>query len=238
MQILSFLVILFLLLGLAQGGAEPPAFRGGKIYELNSNKKKLLFTINAKLATSSNGHSVFLSSYLDANNEESLTEEASFKQLELQRYVIDQKQLNEIYELKITDGKMFFSITKKGRVEKKTQDLSSGLIIGPSFVPFLQQHWAELQGRKKVRAQLAVLERMNTYSFEFEKLRDAKSNSVDVVIIRMKPTSTLLSAVVRPVYFTVTSDGSKILELKGRMLPKRKAGSRWEDVDGEAVFTY
>lgn len=122
--------------------------------------------------------------------------------------------------------------------EKKTRDLPANLIIGPSFVPFLKQHWVEIQEQKKVGAALAVLDYMDTFSFVFEKMRDSKSEGRDTVIVRMKPYNIFISSFVSPIYFVVKADGSRIMQLKGRMLPKRKIGTHWEDFDGEAVFTY
>lgn len=213
-------------------------FRGGNIYEMNSEKKNLIFIMKAELKKPMNGKTVFSSFYFDTDKNEIMTEEASFDHLNLKKYVIHQKQINEIYELEVSGNKMNFSVTKDGQTEKITRDLPENLVIGPSFVPFLQKHWSEIQNQKKVEAALAVLDRMDTYRFEFEKIRDLKFEGQDRVIVRMKPGNTLISSVVRPVYFVVAPDGSRILELKGRMLPKRKVGSRWEDFEGEAVFMY
>ena len=213
-------------------------FQGGNIYEMNSDRKNLLFVMKAELKKSAKGKTTFSSYYFDTEKNEILTEEASFEQLNLKRYVIHQKQINEIYELDISEDKMVFSVTKEGRTEKTTKNLTTNIIIGPSFVPFMQKHWSEIQEQKTVTAELAVLDRMDTYGFEFEKIRDLKLDGKDTVMVRMKPSSTLVSSVVRPVYFVVAADGSRILELKGRMLPKRKIGSRWEDFEGEAVFIY
>jgi hypothetical protein len=213
-------------------------FKGGKIFELNSHKSKLLFTINADLKVTSDGTELFLSSYLDENKNEVMTEEASFEGINLQKYVIEQKQLHERYELKVADGKLLFSVTKDGRTEKTTRDLPENLIVGPSFVPFLHLHWAEIEQKRKVEAVLAVLDYMDTFRFEFQKIRDEVVDGEKQVLVRMKPYSTLISSVVRPVYFVVNSDGTRILSIKGRMLPKLKQGSRWADFEGEAVFNY
>lgn len=218
--------------------AKPVKFKGGKIFEMNSNKKQLLFTLKAELKKPQKDLNIFISSYIDSDKNEVLTEEAHFLKFDLQKYIIDQKQLNEKYELQISEGKMHFMVQKDGKTEVKTRDLPSNLVVGPSFVPFLQNNWSDIQAKKKVGAQLAVLDFMDTFSFEFQKIRDEKFEGASAVVVRMKPESSLVSSVVRPVYFLVKSDGSKILELKGRMLPKRKVGLRWEDLEGEAVFTY
>lgn len=213
-------------------------FRGGQIFELDSNKNKLLFTIKADLKKLKKDIVVFISSYIDTDKNEVMTEEAQFQKFDLQKYIIKQHQLNEVYELSIVGDKMHFYKTKAGEMEEKTKILPPNLIVGPSFVPFLQKNWTDLQDKKIIEAELAVLDYMSTFSFEFEKLRDEKHEGQDVVIVRMKPANTLVSSVVRPVYFIMKNDGSQILEIKGRMLPKRKIGSRWEDFEGEAVFSY
>ena len=212
-------------------------FRGGNIYELNSDRKKPLFKMNAELKTEK-GLTIFSSSYIDRENIEALTEEAVFDKLQLQKYAVNQKQIAESYSLTITGEDMLFSIKKNGEVKTKTRKLPSNLVIGPSFVPFLLQHWPQLQNGERVRAELAVLEHMDSFGFVFEKMRATNANGQAAILVRMKPSSTLVSSIVRPIYFTVKPDGSAIIELKGRMLPKIKIGSRFVDFEGEAVFSY
>ncbi len=211
--------------------------RGGKIYAMNSDYKKPLFTMNAELQTEK-GLTVFNSSYLDNNNVEALTEEAVFEKFQLQKYTVNQKQLGETYSLNITGDSMVFTVTQRGEVRSKTRKLPPYLIIGPSFVPFMVQHWPKLLKGEKVRAELAVLEQLDYFAFVFEKLRSTSVNGQAAVLIRMRPHNSLVSAIVRPVYFTVKADGSAIIELKGRMLPKNKIGSRFVDFEGEAIFSY
>ena len=226
-------------LGLLFPGTLPASgFRGGTIYESGSQRKKLLFSIHADLLAPNPGTRTFVSSYLDPQGQEVMTEKATFEDLHLQRYVISQKQLGETYELTVDHAKMRFSVTRAGQTEVKERSLPENLVVGPSLVPFIQQHWSELQGLHKVQAQLAVLDRKDTYGFEFMKVRELQFEGQAAVLIRMSASSTLIAAVVHPTYLTVVPDGSRILEVKGRMLPKRKVGSRWEDFEGEAYFVY
>lgn len=216
---------------------EAENFRGGKIYAMNSDRKKPLFTLNADLKTEK-GLTVFNSSYIDNNNVEALTEEAVFEKFQLQKYTVNQKQLGEIYSLSITGASMVFAVTQRGEVRSKTRKLPPNLIVGPSFVPFMLRHWPQLLRGEKVRAELAVLEQMNHFGFVFEKLRNTSASGQAAVLVRMRPHKSLVSAIVRPIYFTVKADGSAIIELKGRMLPKNKIGSRFVDFEGETVFSY
>lgn len=244
----SFIIVLLYIFTLIQAGyvqavygnsnQKKSKFRGGKIYEINTDKKNLLFTISAELKKPKKNISIFISSYIDTEKNEVMSEEAHFLNFSLQKYVINQKQLNEIYELEISDGKMHFFKTKEGEIQEKTKILPPNLVVGPSFVPFLQANWPDIQNKKVVEFELAVLDYMTTLSFEFEKLRDEKYDGKDAILVRMKAANTLVASVVRPVYFLVKNDGSQIFEIKGRMLPKRKVGLRLEDFEGEAVFTY
>lgn len=213
-------------------------FRGGKIYELNSDRKKLLFTLKAELFKPKKNINIFKSKYINTEKKEILTEEAHFKKEDLQKYVIDQKQLNEKYVLEVIAEEIKFSVTKNGKTEIRSRKLPENLVIGPSFVPFLKGHWSDIQSNKIVEANLAALEHMDTFGFQFEKLRDEIIDGKNAVIVRMKPANTLVSSMVRPIYFSVAADGSKIYELKGRMLPKVKVNGRWEDLEAEAVFIY
>lgn len=233
------LSLLFSLSALAKAKVKKKqeGFRGGKIYEMNSGRKKPLFTMNADLKTEK-GLTVFNSSYIDSDNVEALTEEAIFEKLKLQKYAVNQKQLGESYSLNITGDNMVFEVNRQGEVKTKSRKLPPNLVIGPFFVPFLLAHWPQLLKGEKVRAELAVLEQMDYFGFVFEKIRDTSVNGIAAVLVRMKPYSSLVASVVRPIYFTVKPDGSAIIELKGRMLPKNKIGTRFVDFEGEAVFSY
>lgn len=214
--------------------AEPrPIKSGGNIYDLVTGKN--LFTIEAEIKPTNEGQMFFSSRYLDADNKEAMTEEAYYNQMKLQKYTLKQTQLNEVYELNVNDKKMTFTIQKNGATKAVTKVAPENLLVGPSFVPFLQKHWKEITSSKKVKANLAVMDYMDTLGFEFEMM---DSGDVRGITVRMRPTNVIISAVVNPIYFLVQNDGAKILELKGPMLVKLKVGNSWEDFDGRAVFTY
>jgi hypothetical protein len=218
---------------MAEKSAKAPV---GVIYDLNGEKNSPLFTIKADLKPNSDGTLHFSSHYMDSSKSEAMSEDAVFKQMDVQNYTIRQFQLNETYELRVSGNKMNFSWTKGDEVKTKSQDLPKNLIVGPSFTPFFQKHWNEIQGKKKVEANLAVLDYMDTFCFEFEKL--SSPDEKNGVLVRMQLASPILSVFVKPIYFLVQNDGSRILEFRGQMLVKQKVKDGWEDFQGRAVFTY
>ncbi len=219
-------------------GSSPPALHEGAVYDKGGASKTLLFKIEADLKSPGPGLEVFSSRYLNPDGSDAMDEEASFDHLKLLHYSIRQRQLGESYELSVQGEKMRFSVTRAGATEVKETAVPANLVIGPSLVPFLREHWKEIVGGETIRAQLAVLDRMDTYGFEFEKVRESAVSGAGSVVVRMKPSSFFVSAVVRPSYLTVSADGSRILEIQGRMMPKKRESRHWVDFEGDAVFIY
>ncbi len=221
-------------------------FRGGTIYEIGSDRHHILFSLRADLQAPAPSRRVFTSSYFDDHGHMALRETATFENLQLQDYEIQQFQLGEIYRLSARRGKLRYTTIGKEGTQMREEDLPTNLVIGPSFVPFIQAHWAELKAGKSVDARLAVPERRETvgFTFQFDRDRTVEKDELlgkghpDIAVIRMKPSSLFIAAVVKPVYFVFLDDGSRLLELTGRMLPKLRSGNGWKDFDAEAVFTY
>jgi hypothetical protein len=89
-----------------------------------------------------------------------------------------------------------------------------------------------------VKARMAIPGRLETVGFKFTREDDEKFRGEEVVVIKMKPTSFIISALVDPMYFRFKKDGSRILEFVGRLLPKQKIKGEWRDLDADMVYQY
>ncbi|MFN7728679.1 MAG: hypothetical protein ACK5P7_05955 [Bdellovibrio sp.] len=58
------------------------------------------------------------------------------------------------------------------------------------------------------------------------------------LVLRMKPSSFIIAALVKPIIFKYASDGSRLLEMNGRVAPKQKSGDSFKDLDAEVVYFY
>ena len=83
-----------------------------------------------------------------------------------------------------------------------------------------------------------MIDRRETVGFTLKKDSETTFNGTKAVVIRMKPSSFVISALVSPLYFTFTEDGSRALQLKGRLPVKIKDGNSWKDFDGRMVYKY
>lgn len=204
----------------------------GKVYRIDGGKRTQLFTMNGVSRVSPGGRLQYETAYLDLDGKLALTESASFDKGSggrLQAFTIRQHQLGELYELVVDGGKLLYATTKAdGSKHSKQQDLPPRLVVGASFRAFIREHWEELDSGKRIDVQLVVIDRQDTYDFIFSKL--------DEGIMRMKAKSIFVNAVVGPLDFAFDDEGSRLLTVRGRMLPMFKDGAKFKDFDGELVF--
>lgn len=150
----------------------------------------------------------------------------------------DQKQLGTVGKLEVRDGKAYFTFLKDGKTKSDDEKFTDDFIVTSTLVPRLQAHWAEILKGETVKARLAVLDRQETVGFQFKKERDQEINGAPGVIIKMKPSSVIISALVNPLLFGFTADGAKLLQLEGRTSAKVKVDGHFKDFDGFTVYTH
>lgn len=117
--------------------------------------------------------------------------------------------------------------------------LAADTLVSDTVGPFLAAHWAQLQAGQGVRCQYVVIPRRETIGFSFKRDSESTWHGRPVLILKMRPTSRVLSALVDPLYFTVEKDPPhRVLQYVGRTTPKRLEGSRWKDLDALTVFDW
>lgn len=203
------------------------------IYEKNSNKTKKLYTIEN--TAKENGEITEMTTVTkDANGEVVITEKGQVKGAELLSYEIEQKQLGETGRIQVQDSKINFSWQKGDKKKQDDEKLEKNFAGALSFVRFVQKNWGDLSKDQTIDIRYGVWDRLETVGFTLKKVSEDKT--AGTAKIQMKPTSFAISLLVDPIYFTFTQDGSKLLELVGRVAPKIKVGSSWKDLDAEVIY--
>lgn len=232
------LVASLVLLPLASAHAEPFT---GDVYEQKTNLEKQLFRVKREEKTEA-GRVTIKATYLNLDGSEAVIEEAvvdESKGNKLLSYTLDQKQLGEKGKLELSkEGKLAFSYTKGGKTETRDEDYPSNLIVSLSLIGHLKVHWPEILGGKEVETRFGVLDRKETVGFKFFKIAERKMDGKDVVVVKMKPTSFVIAALVDPLILTFQKDNTRLLQLSGRTMAKKKVDSKWKDLDADIVYHY
>ena len=224
---------LFMLLAIVPAtGARAEPF-SCSVFEKDSNKSKLLFT-GKRTEKDGNVQTAFLS----PDGKEAVTEEVFFKDGKLSKYLLHQKQLGEEGALEVREGKIFFTYTKDGKTKTSDEDLTANLIIGPTTVDFIQANWDKLIAGDTVDSRFAALDRRETVGFKFFKEKDLDAGGKPAVQIKMKPSSFVIAAIVKPLLFTFDKGTKRLVELNGRALPKQNVDGKWKDLDADLVYKY
>jgi hypothetical protein len=210
------------------------AFAQGKatadVYDFEG-KTKLYSYNNSR--TIANGVETYLAEYKDiATGEVAASEKAETREGVIVRYEVNRPGTKDSGVIEVKEGKIIFSYNDNGKKSESKEPLKENTLISATLCPYLESHFADLMSKKDVDFKYAVWYRKETVGFRFSYEREEN----DQVVIKMNPTNFLYRSLVKPIFFTYSKDGKKLISIKGRTLPKRKDGSSWKDFDGLALY--
>ena len=216
-------------------GMEARANFTSEIYELNSGRKNLLYK-GASTLTEKDGVSESKTIFTDPAGAVVVEEIGVFKGSTLIRYDIKQKQMNVDGTVSINGDVVNFKKTEGGKDETADEKFKSAVVIAPTFSAYVKDNWAELLKGKTVSFRFASWERMETVGFDIKKSSETTIDGKPAVVVKMSASSFIIAAIVNPMYFTYSADGNALLEMKGRVPPKKKVDAKWKDLDAEVVY--
>jgi hypothetical protein len=225
---------------------EEPRHLAGTIY--SADRKKVLFKFFRACNRTGNRLSVSREySYPDGTI--ALKEKIVYEGDRLREYDIDDLQIGSRGSAKLTDlsskpakSLISFEYFKEARSPNRktdTEPFRDNCLISDMVAPFLVDHWSDLMKGNEVKCRYIVIDRRETVGFTFVKDSESRRAGRNVIIVKMFPTSRIISALVDPLFFTIEKDGRRrVLEYTGRAPVKIKDGSKWKDLDGVTVFDW
>lgn len=209
-----------------------------EIFEKGSNRQKKLFDFQLKELGVTGDIEKAMGTYRDTSGNTAIEETAETRGSKVVKVHIVQKQTGEDALVEVKDGKIFFSITKDGKTKTESENLKEPFVITANFQKFVKEMWPQLKEGKTVDFRYGVWFRQETVGFSLKKVRETMNGSQKQIVLKMKPSSFLIAALVDPIEFTFPEDGSHILEMVGRVAPKQKKGDSYSDLDAETVYKY
>lgn len=238
----SFLFIATAAIALGARPAQAELRFVGKVYEIDSNKEKQAFDYKQDVQSKDNGLTVVTNTYSQMDQAVAAVETTEFQKdgasEKLKSYRISQKQMGTEGVVELKDGRVHFSYTKDGKTKTADEKASDNVVVGPSLVPHMQKNWSSITQGKTTKVRMAVADRLETVGFEYFKEKDDTLNGEKVVVVKMKPSSFIIAALVNPMRFYFSPDGKRLVEFHGRTQGKKKSGNSWKDMDAVTVYEY
>ena len=113
------------------------------------------------------------------------------------------------------------------------------VLVDDDIVPFIIKHWSALLLGGKVALHYVVVSRTETIGCVLRKLGETDWRGIPAVDIAMTPTGLLTRLLVKPVHFILERGGQhRLLEYRGRTLPKVKRDGSWRNLDAVTEFRW
>lgn len=226
---------------------EHPTLLTGMIYELGSQPPKILFTFK-RTAVRSGSAIRALREYFTPDGTVAARERVVYEDGRLVSYQVEQLQSGAEGVATIQadakhpeDENISFEYRPGPRMKQKrnTENVHKNTLINDMIAPFMLAHWNELMSGAAVKFRLIVLPRTETVGFKLVRKSEASRNGKAMVVLKMEPTSPVISHLVAPIIFSVEKEQPhRILEYVGRTTPQMKVGNKWKDLDGLTVFDW
>jgi hypothetical protein len=210
----------------------------GILYEQNSGKKKQLFTMNVDLGKNEEGQETAKVTYKDNDGNLALEENIILDGSKVIRDEAIQKQLNQVGLMEVKDGKIFFSKTEDGKTSTKEEKLEEPFVTSANFQRFVRDHWEQIIKGDTISFRYGVWDRQETVGFKIFKIGEEKVEDKTIILVKMKPSSFVIAAIVNPIIFKFPADGAHLLEMNGRVPPRQKVGDKFKPLDAEVVYSY
>lgn len=208
----------------------------GEVFKKDSNRKELLYNFKNNI-TDMSGVTKADAQFVEPGGAVVVVETSEREGTKLKRYEIDHKQTGRKGSIVVDGNKVKFNFEENGKKKnEEIEDLKDNFIVGHTLVPYVTNHWKELMEGKTIDIRYGVWDRQETVGFSLFKVGQEKNDDKEAILLKFKPTSFIIAAIVDPVIFKFSTDGKELLGMVGRVAPKRKDGNRWKDLDADVVY--
>jgi len=237
MNLMALIVVLGVWIGNESASAAMTPLFSAKIFDLQDRSKHMFDYKNEFELVGDK--KTMVTTFLDLDGKVLVVETTVVKIDEkgvetLLSFEQDHKQLGTSGKIEVKDGKAGFSFTKDGKTKTASETVEQNYIVSSMVLGFVQTNWEKLMKGETAKVRLGVVDRSESVGFSFSK----ESATAERVVIKMKPTSMIISALVSPLRFAFQPDGKKLVELEGRVAVKVQKDGKFKDFDGFTVYTY
>ena len=228
--------IIFILLILGSGLISHAETITGQVFKKGTARKELLFTYKNQIQDDGSVQKS-LAQFVDPSGQVAVLETSERNGHIIKTYQVDHQQTGRKGSIVVEGDKVVFNYEDRdGKKSPETEKLPGNLVVGHTFSAYVHKHWGEIMAGKDVDIRFGVWDRQETVGFTLSKIGQEKVDGRDAILLRFKPTSFVIAALVDPVVFKFSPDGKELISMVGRVAPKQKDGGKWKDLDAEVLY--
>lgn len=234
----SLLAAAALVLVPAFASAQAALNYGAEVFDLERKTKLADFKVEG---TDADGQVQYTARFTEPGSGKVLVEERAQLKSENGQVVkvdVDQNQTQAQGSVAFDGKKATFTKIESGNAKTAEENVKGDFVMSANFQRYVHSKWKDLQAGKTVSFRYGVWERMETVGFQVAKMKDEDKDGAKTVLLKMKPSSFIIAALVNPIEFRFSEDGARLLEMKGRIQVKAKDGAKFKDQDGVVVYKY
>ncbi len=225
--------------------AEPELLTG-TLYEIGSDRKKVLYTFR-RTATRSGSTVHVARQFLRTNGSVAAVDTVVYESNRLVSYQMREFQARVSGAVRIAPDpknparQQIFISYGPGLTPPngKAQNLQPDTVFDDTLYPFMMAHWNELLRGDPVKFRFVSFEWGRTFAFNLVKAGESVRNGRTVEEFRMEPANLLVAQLIDPLVFIVEKNGPHhLLSYTGRTTPRIKKGKSWKYLDAETVFDW
>ena len=224
-----------------------PARLSATLYEIGSNRKKVLYTFQ-RTATRSGSTVNVDRQFQDTNGTVVAEEKIVYESGRLVSLQSQQFQMQASGSVRVSSDpkhpdrqKLLISFGPglTAPAKANVENLPPDLVIDDTLYPFLLAHWDKVVRGESVKFQFVSLEWKRTFVFRLTKMGGSDTNNPAAVRIKMEAAGMFASRMVSPIIFTAEKNAPHlILSYVGRTTPRIQKNKVWRYLDAETVFNW
>jgi len=143
-------------------------------------------------------------------------------------------------KVEVRDGRVYFTNTVKGKVDKADIKLNGILLVPDDVGKFVAKNWKAIKGReKKFRVMVPVFDMQTTMKFEILREEVTEIDSIKVMVVKIWINDKNARRFFPPALISFElNPPHRLVEAEGLTAPKKKEGGQWFNLNAYIKFSY
>ncbi|MEE2638274.1 MAG: hypothetical protein VYE68_13710 [Acidobacteriota bacterium] len=194
-----------------------------------------LFTFERVVSPTSEG-TVAEVRFRDAAGDVAAVEQVTYAAGTVTRYELVQYQVDARYTMTVNGDQAVFESERKGELSRTRRDWTADTLTIDELRPFVSTHWDRLMQGETIRFRLVALDRARIIDFRLTRKEIVTYQNEPAVALRMEASRLFIRWLAPEVDLFFTPDGETLLESRGPLPLKLRAGNEWIDLDARMVW--